>query len=157
MQVAVALALDILDAFALEPEHRAGLRASGNFYFRLAAQGGDFNVRTERGLDKTHRDFAQKIVASLWMLGGQAAGTGNAIYPGDLITLGMKVLMNSSGQQLPHPICLSAEQTGDSGAFVEAHRPDDDRQRADHQVRARPGRPKLGYDAGGPAPFADSR
>jgi type IV secretion system protein TrbL len=43
-------------------------------------------------------DFAQKIVASLWMLGGQAAGTGNAIYPGDLITLGMKVLMNSSGQ-----------------------------------------------------------
>src|SRR6516225_4134199 len=33
--------------------------------------------------------FAHGIVASLWQVGGDAAGGGQAIYPGDLITLGM--------------------------------------------------------------------
>jgi P-type conjugative transfer protein TrbL len=42
--------------------------------------------------------FAQAIIGSLWQLGGQAAGGGNAIYPGDLITLGMQVMLNSSAQ-----------------------------------------------------------
>jgi type IV secretion system protein TrbL len=42
--------------------------------------------------------FAQAIIGSLWQLGGQAAGGGTAIYPGDLITLGMAVLVNSSAQ-----------------------------------------------------------
>ena len=42
--------------------------------------------------------FAQAIIGSLWQLGGQAAGGGTAIYPGDLITLGMQVMLNSSAQ-----------------------------------------------------------
>jgi type IV secretion system protein TrbL len=41
-------------------------------------------------------DFAGKIIASLWQLGGQASGSGNEIYPGDLISLGMQVLVNST-------------------------------------------------------------
>src|SRR5215471_11960689 len=35
--------------------------------------------------------FGNAIVSSLRQIGGDAAGTGQAIYPGDLITLGMKV------------------------------------------------------------------
>jgi P-type conjugative transfer protein TrbL len=42
--------------------------------------------------------FAQAIIGSLWQLGGQAAAGGTAIYPGDLITLGMQVLLNSASQ-----------------------------------------------------------
>src|SRR5262249_480583 len=34
--------------------------------------------------------FGNAIVSSLRQIGGDAAGTGQAIYPGDLITLGMK-------------------------------------------------------------------
>src|SRR6266446_9498582 len=32
--------------------------------------------------------FANAIVKSLWQIGGDAGGTGQSIYPGDLITLG---------------------------------------------------------------------
>jgi type IV secretion system protein TrbL len=42
--------------------------------------------------------FAQAIIGSLWKLGGQAAGGGTAMYPGDLITIGMQVMINSSAQ-----------------------------------------------------------
>jgi type IV secretion system protein TrbL len=42
-------------------------------------------------------EFANKIVASLWQLGG-AAGGGNSIYPGDLITLGMGVFLDTIKQ-----------------------------------------------------------
>src|SRR6516225_6085176 len=35
--------------------------------------------------------FSNAIVKSLWQIGGDAGGTGQSIYPGDLITLGMKV------------------------------------------------------------------
>ena len=40
-------------------------------------------------------DFAGKIIASLWQLGGQASGTGNSIFPGDIFTLGMQVLQGT--------------------------------------------------------------
>jgi len=42
--------------------------------------------------------FAQAIIGSLWQLGGQASGGGTAMYPGDLITIGMQVMVNSSSQ-----------------------------------------------------------
>jgi type IV secretion system protein TrbL len=42
--------------------------------------------------------FAQAIIGSLWQLGGQASGGGTAMYPGDLITIGMQVMVNSSAQ-----------------------------------------------------------
>jgi type IV secretion system protein VirB6/type IV secretion system protein TrbL len=35
--------------------------------------------------------FGNAIVKSLWQIGGDAGGTGQSIYPGDLITLGMQV------------------------------------------------------------------
>jgi type IV secretion system protein TrbL len=37
-------------------------------------------------------DLPGKIIASLWQVGGQASGTGNEIFPGDLVTIGMGVL-----------------------------------------------------------------
>jgi type IV secretion system protein TrbL len=36
-------------------------------------------------------DLPGKIIASLWQVGGQASGTGNEIFPGDLVTLAMAV------------------------------------------------------------------
>jgi P-type conjugative transfer protein TrbL len=41
-------------------------------------------------------DFAGKIVASLWQIGGQATGLGNSVYPADLVNLGMQLLLASS-------------------------------------------------------------
>ena len=49
--------------------------------------------------------FANGIVKSLWQIGGDAAGTGQSIYPGDLITLGMKVYQ----QTLQHVNWLQPE------------------------------------------------
>jgi type IV secretion system protein TrbL len=49
--------------------------------------------------------FAKGIVKSLWQIGGDAAGTGQSIYPGDLITLGMKVYQ----QTLQHVNWLQPE------------------------------------------------
>lgn len=40
-------------------------------------------------------DFAGKIIASLWQMGGQASGSGNAIYPAQLINLGLQVFQNA--------------------------------------------------------------
>jgi type IV secretion system protein TrbL len=40
-------------------------------------------------------DFANKIISSLRQVGGDASGTGKSIFPGDLITLGMKVMQNT--------------------------------------------------------------
>ena len=40
-------------------------------------------------------DLSGKIIQSLWQVGGQASGTGNEIFPGDLITLGMQVFNNA--------------------------------------------------------------
>jgi type IV secretion system protein TrbL len=40
-------------------------------------------------------DFAGKIIASLRQVGGDAAGTGKAIYPSQLINLGMQVFQNA--------------------------------------------------------------
>jgi hypothetical protein len=39
--------------------------------------------------------FAGDIINSLRQLGGKAAGGGQSIYPGDLITLGMQVVQNA--------------------------------------------------------------
>ena len=40
-------------------------------------------------------DFGNKVISSLWKIGGDAVGTGNAFYPGDLITLSMQVFQNT--------------------------------------------------------------
>jgi type IV secretion system protein TrbL len=42
--------------------------------------------------------FANDIVRSLWQVGGDATGTGQSIYPGDLITLGMQVFQQEMTQ-----------------------------------------------------------
>ena len=49
--------------------------------------------------------FANAIVKSLWQIGGAAGGTGQSIYPGDLITLGMQVYQ----QALQHVNFLQPE------------------------------------------------
>ncbi|MBV8225710.1 MAG: P-type conjugative transfer protein TrbL, partial [Verrucomicrobia bacterium] len=49
--------------------------------------------------------FGNGIVKSLWQIGGDAGGTGQSIYPGDLITLGMKVYQ----QTLQHVSFLQPE------------------------------------------------
>jgi P-type conjugative transfer protein TrbL len=41
---------------------------------------------------KNGPDFSGKIIASLWQMGGQASGSGNAIYPAQLINIGLQVL-----------------------------------------------------------------
>ena len=50
-------------------------------------------------------EFANDIITSLRTVGGDAAGTGKAIYPGDLITLSMKVFQ----QTLQHVNFLQPE------------------------------------------------
>jgi type IV secretion system protein VirB6/type IV secretion system protein TrbL len=49
--------------------------------------------------------FAHDILVSLWQVGGNAAGTGQAIYPGKLINLGMQVYQ----QTLQHVNWLQPE------------------------------------------------
>ena len=49
--------------------------------------------------------FANAIIMSLRQIGGDAAGTGQSIYPGDLITLGMQVYQ----QTLQHVNWLQPE------------------------------------------------
>jgi len=39
--------------------------------------------------------FANDIIQSLWKIGGQASGNGQAIFPGDLVTLGLQVFQNA--------------------------------------------------------------
>lgn len=39
--------------------------------------------------------FGQDIINSLWEMGGQASGSGNAIYPAQLINLGLQVFQNT--------------------------------------------------------------
>jgi P-type conjugative transfer protein TrbL len=43
----------------------------------------------------TGPDLAGKIIASLWQLSGQASGTGNNIFPGDIVGLGIQIFQNS--------------------------------------------------------------
>ena len=45
--------------------------------------------------DERTGQFANDIITSFWTVGGDAAGTGNSIYPGDLITLAMQVFQNT--------------------------------------------------------------
>ena len=63
MQITLAVALKIFQAAAFQPEQRAGLRAGGNFNHRPAFEGRHLNFRAQRSLYKTHRNFAEQIVA----------------------------------------------------------------------------------------------
>ena len=63
VEVSMAEALDVFDAFALEAESGAGLGAGRDFDVRLAAQRGDFHLRAESGLHEAHRHFADQIIA----------------------------------------------------------------------------------------------
>src|ERR1043166_2247194 len=63
VQIALPIALNIFNAFPLEPKHRGRLRARGNFYGRLTFQRRYFNVRAERSLDEIYRHLAKQIVA----------------------------------------------------------------------------------------------
>src|SRR5437667_6999191 len=63
VQVAVAVALNIFDAFALEPEHGAWLGSGGHADAGLAIERGDLDFRPERRLDEVDRHFAKKIIA----------------------------------------------------------------------------------------------
>jgi type IV secretion system protein TrbL len=49
--------------------------------------------------------FANNVISSLWKIGGDASGTGNSFYPGDLITLSMQVFQ----QTLQHVNFLQPE------------------------------------------------
>jgi hypothetical protein len=44
---------------------------------------------------KNGPDFSGKIIASLWQMGGQASGSGNAFYPAQLINIGLQVLQTA--------------------------------------------------------------
>ena len=48
-------------------------------------------------------DFGNDIINSLRTVGGDAAGTGKAIYPGDLITLAMQVFQNTAATRKLSP------------------------------------------------------
>src|ERR1039458_112131 len=63
VQIALAIALQIFHAAAFESQQRAGLRAGGNFDRRTAFERRHFNLRAQRGLHKTHGNFAEQIVA----------------------------------------------------------------------------------------------
>src|SRR3954469_3841538 len=63
MQVPVPIALDVFDAFTLEPEHSPGLGPGGNFDWRFAIVSGNFDLGAESGLNEINRDFAKQIVA----------------------------------------------------------------------------------------------
>src|SRR5205814_5341438 len=63
VQIAVPVALKVFDAFALEPEHGARLRAGGDFEQRFAVERGHFDFGSQRRLHEAHRHLAQKIVA----------------------------------------------------------------------------------------------
>src|SRR5262245_40086168 len=63
MKVAIAITLNVLYAFALQPEHRARLSAGRDFQRSVAVECRDGNIRSEGRLNKINRDFAQKVVA----------------------------------------------------------------------------------------------
>jgi hypothetical protein len=63
VQVAVAVALKVLDSFAFDAEGGPGLGAGRDLDDRFAFERGHFNFRAERGLNETDGDFAVQIVA----------------------------------------------------------------------------------------------
>src|SRR6266581_4831831 len=63
VQVPMSVALDILDAFAFEAKHRSGLSAGRNFDGRMPLERGHIDVRAQRGMNKTDRNFAKQVVA----------------------------------------------------------------------------------------------
>jgi len=63
VQVAVAVALNVFDAFAFEPEHGARLCAGRDTDAGLAIERRDLNFRAEGRLDKVDRHLAQKVIA----------------------------------------------------------------------------------------------
>ena len=63
VQVAMTMALEVLDTFSFEPKHRARLRAGRDFDGGAAIEGGNFDVGPNGGLDKTDRHLAQQVLA----------------------------------------------------------------------------------------------
>src|ERR1019366_7428987 len=59
MEIAAAVALNILDAFAFQAKHRAGLGAWWNPDGGRPIQGRNRTFRADRSLHETHRHFAQ--------------------------------------------------------------------------------------------------
>ena len=47
------------------------------------------------GLLTNGPQFANDIITSFWTVGGEASGTGNSVYPGTIINLGMQVFQNT--------------------------------------------------------------
>src|SRR5258708_4471999 len=62
MQIAAAIALNIFDAFALNPKHCARLGARWNFNRSFTVQRGHADFGAERSLHKIYRDFTKQIV-----------------------------------------------------------------------------------------------
>ena len=63
VKIAMAIPLDVLDALAFEPEHRAGLRAGGNFDRGPAIERGHLDFGAQRRLHKANRHLAKQVVA----------------------------------------------------------------------------------------------
>ncbi len=63
VQIAVAVALNVFDAFAFEAEHGAWLCSGRDANAGLAIEGGDLDFRAERRLDEVDRHLAQEIIA----------------------------------------------------------------------------------------------
>src|SRR5438067_5016421 len=63
MEVAVAIALDIFDAFAFEPEHGGRLSARGDANAGLAVESRHLDFGAESSLNKIYRDFAKQVVS----------------------------------------------------------------------------------------------
>src|SRR6516162_8399959 len=61
VQVSMAVALDILDTFAFQSEHGAGLSAGRDLDAGVAVQSGHFDFRPQRGLNEADGYFAQQI------------------------------------------------------------------------------------------------
>ena len=63
MEVAVAVALNVFYALAAQPQNRPGLCPGGDVDTGFAAQCGDFNFGTKRGLHETDWHFAKEVVS----------------------------------------------------------------------------------------------
>src|ERR1019366_2261334 len=63
MEIAAAIALNILDAFAFQAKHRAGLGAWWNPDWGCPIERRNLDFCAERSLHETHRHFAKQVVA----------------------------------------------------------------------------------------------
>jgi hypothetical protein len=63
VQIAMAVALDILNSFPFEPEQGSGLGAGWHADIGLSIQSWNVNLGPESRLDETHGDLAKQIIA----------------------------------------------------------------------------------------------